>query len=55
MFQADKPDGGIDFANLVISNDGLMPRDMTPGRELEPALPVDNSSSIGLKYTEILG
>jgi hypothetical protein len=36
MFQADKPDGGIDFANLVTNNDGLKPRDMTPDRELEP-------------------
>ena len=36
MFQADEPDGGIDFANLVISNVGLMPGDMTPDRKLEP-------------------
>jgi hypothetical protein len=36
MFQPDKPDGGIGFANLVTSNDGLMPRDMTPDWELEP-------------------
>jgi hypothetical protein len=35
-FQANKPDGGIDFANLVTSDDGSMPIDMTPDRELEP-------------------
>jgi len=34
--QADKPDGGIDFANLVTSDDGSMPINMTPDRKLEP-------------------
>jgi len=34
--QADKADGGIDFANHVTSDDGSMPIDMTPDTELEP-------------------
>ena len=35
-FQADKPDDGINLANLVTSDDGSMPIDMTLNRELEP-------------------
>ena len=35
-FQADKPDGGIDLANLLTSDDGSMPTDMTLNRKLEP-------------------
>ena len=34
--QADKPDDGTDFANLVTKNDGSTPIDMTPDKELEP-------------------
>jgi len=34
--QADKPDGGIDFANLVTNDDGSLPIDMTLNRKLGP-------------------
>jgi len=35
-FQADKPDGGIDFANLLTIDDGSMPINMRPSRVPEP-------------------
>ena len=34
--QVDKSDGDIYFANLVIIDDGSMPIDLMPDRELEP-------------------